>query len=100
MRGALSIAVCAREHGIANLIVPFENAAEAAVVEGVSVFGVRHLAEVVAMLHQPRRFRPCVQPAQRQRPACRTPIPDFRDVRGQATAKRALEVAAAGVTTS
>src|ERR1700724_1321423 len=43
VRGALSVAVCAREQRIANLILPAENAAEASVVEGVNVFGVRHL---------------------------------------------------------
>src|SRR3954454_10386544 len=48
VRGALSIAVCAREKGILNRIVPAENAAEAAVVEGVKVYGMRYLAEVVA----------------------------------------------------
>jgi magnesium chelatase family protein len=53
VRGTLSIAVCAREQGIANLIVPAENAAEAAVVEGVKVYGVRYLAEVVALLTRP-----------------------------------------------
>jgi predicted ATPase with chaperone activity len=53
VRGSLSIAVCAREQGIANLIVPAENAAEAAVVEGVNVYGVRYLAEVVALLTRP-----------------------------------------------
>ena len=51
IRGALSMAVCARTQGIPNLILPAENAAEAAVVEGVSVYGVRHLAEVVALLN-------------------------------------------------
>ena len=45
IRGALSMAVCARKQGIANLIVPAENAAEAAAVEGVRVFGMRHRAE-------------------------------------------------------
>ena len=50
VRGALSVAVAARDNGIANLIVPSENAAEAAVVQGVHVYGVRCLAEVVAML--------------------------------------------------
>src|SRR5580700_8256251 len=50
VRGALSVAVCARDQGIENLILPAENAAEACVVEGVNVFGVRHLAEVVALL--------------------------------------------------
>ena len=47
VRGALSVAACARRQGIANLLVPMENAAEAAVAEGVHVFGMRHLAEVV-----------------------------------------------------
>ena len=50
VRGALSIAVCARRQGLHNLIVPQDNAAEAAVVEGVSVYGVKHLCEVVALL--------------------------------------------------
>src|SRR5450631_3619248 len=88
VRGALSVAVCAREHRIENLILPFENASEAAVVEGVNVFGVRHLAEVVAMLAKPENFtpvKPCARPAN-------VPISesaaDFRDVRGQTTAKR------------
>jgi hypothetical protein len=54
VRGALSVAVCARDTGIRNLVVPAENAQEAAVVEGVSVYGVRSLAEVVARRGQPR----------------------------------------------
>jgi len=95
VRGALSVAVCAREKGIANLIVPAENAAEAAVVEGVRVFGVRYLAEVVALLTRPAEFSP-VRVNGNGHSAEAVAIPDFRDVRGQATAKRALEVAAAG----
>ena len=50
VRGALSMAVCARRRGILNLVVPRDNAAEAAVVEGVNVFGMRRLAEVVRLL--------------------------------------------------
>lgn len=95
VRGALSVAVCAREKGIANLIVPAENAAEAAVVEGVRVFGARCLAEVVALLTRPDEFAPVRANGHSASPESPS-APDFRDVRGQATAKRALEVAAAG----
>ena len=95
VRGALSIAACARKQGILNLLVPAENAAEAAVADGVRVFGVKHLAEVVRLLEDPQAFSP--HPTERQ---TSTQQPggavDFRDVRGQTTAKRALEVAAAG----
>src|ERR1700716_1601475 len=56
IRGSLSVAVCARRQGIAHLIVPAENAAEAAVAEGVNVFGLKHLAEVVALMKEPERF--------------------------------------------
>jgi magnesium chelatase family protein len=95
VRGALSVAVCARDKGIANLIVPADNAAEAAVVEGVNVFGVRYLAEVVALLNRPEEFAP-VTACPNGHAANDSQAPDFRDVRGQTTAKRALEVAAAG----
>src|SRR5437868_4868770 len=95
VRGALSVAVCARNQGIPNLVLPFDNAAEAAVVDGVNVFGVRHLAEVVAMLARPQDFSPSPRTASSS-PETESGAPDFRDVRGQFTSKRALEVAAAG----
>jgi magnesium chelatase family protein len=95
VRGALSMAVCARRCGILNLVVPRDNAAEAAVVEGVNVFGVKHLAEVVGLLTRPEEFAPAPRAVETMHPP-EISAPDFRDVRGQATAKRALEVAAAG----
>jgi magnesium chelatase family protein len=95
VRGALSIAACARRQGVANLLVPIDNATEAAVAEGVRVFGMRHLSEAVHFIQHPDQFAPT--PANgRKAPNAALPAPDFHDVRGQTTAKRALEVAAAG----
>ncbi len=95
VRGALSIAVCAARRGIPNLLVPSENAAEACVAEGVRVFGLRHLAEVVQFLNEPAAFTPTAASLPKPE-AENASIPNFSDVRGQTMAKRALEVAAAG----
>ena len=95
VRGALSVALCARACSIRNLIVPQENAEESAVVSDVNVFGARHLAEVVALLKG-------IDGAHRHEPASPAPVVDrptgmdLADVRGQTAAKRAMEVAAAG----
>jgi magnesium chelatase family protein len=96
VKGALPIAVAAREKGIARLIVPEANAREAAVVEGVNVYAVRSLPQVVDLVNDADAAQPMrVEPAQMVEESADYGV-DLKDVRGQQHAKRALEVACAG----
>jgi magnesium chelatase family protein len=96
VRGALSAALAARERGIRNLVVPEANAREAAVVEGTCVFGVKSLPQAVDLMNAPESFRPIeVDTSQMLAEASQYSV-DLRDVRGQMSAKRALEVSCAG----
>ncbi|MDX2191739.1 MAG: YifB family Mg chelatase-like AAA ATPase [Gemmatimonadales bacterium] len=93
VRGVLSIALLARAEGVRALVVPAANAAEAAVVEGLAVAGARTLADVCAYVRGALALPPPVAPA---RPVAPRDDVDLAEVRGQPTARRALEVAAAG----
>jgi magnesium chelatase family protein len=92
IRGALAMAAGARAAGISRLVVPVQNGEEASLVEGVRILPVPNLAAMAALL----RGECDPEPPRRRPPAPRPPGPDLSDVRGQADARRALEIAAAG----
>ncbi len=101
IRGALSIALKAREVGIKNLLLPEENATEAAVVEGVNVYPIKDLRTAAGLAEDLQTGRETrVEPLKLDLSHLRTQSTryrvDFNEVRGQQTAKRALEVASAG----
>jgi magnesium chelatase family protein len=92
-RGVLPVAAAARRHDIASLVVPAPNAAEAALVDRVAVLPVESLGAAVSALDGRVAPAPSVPPSL---PSAPTSEPDLADVRGQAFARRALEIAAAG----
>jgi magnesium chelatase family protein len=95
-RGVLPVAAAARRQQYRGLLLPRPNSAEAAVVHGLQLYPVRSLTEAVAALNDPGAFTAGAEAVPPPSPPPPHTGGDFADVHGQALARRALEIAAAG----
>ncbi|HQZ96154.1 MAG TPA: YifB family Mg chelatase-like AAA ATPase [Pyrinomonadaceae bacterium] len=101
VRGALSITLKAREAGIKHIFLPEENAPEAAVVSGINVYPIKDLRMAADLSHdlmtgKPTRIQPLKLDLSELKSRENKYAADFNEVRGQQSAKRALEIASAG----
>ncbi|MBQ5544618.1 MAG: YifB family Mg chelatase-like AAA ATPase [Clostridia bacterium] len=95
VKGVLTMVIAARDMGMSPIFIPKENAAEASVVDGVTVYAVEKLEDIIGHLSGRRELVP-IKAADFPSVDTEEKQPDFADVRGQHLSVRALEVAAAG----
>ncbi len=97
IKGALPIAIKAKQEGFKGFILPDENAKEAAIVEGLMVYGVEHIMDVINFFDKNKMLTPThFDIKQEFESALLKPEFDFADVKGQECIKRCMEIAAAG----
>ncbi len=97
IKGALPIAIQAKKEGFEGLIVPAENAREAAMVNDLKVYGVSHIKEVIDFFEETITIEPTIINTKEEFLQAQSSYDiDFSEVKGQLNIKRALEIAAAG----
>ena len=94
VNGVLAMVITAKQNGIKNIYVPFDNAAEGAVVEGINVYGIKNIKQLIDHLTAFTNLEPSI-PVSPQQDLLNNML-DFSEVKGQVIAKKALEIAAAG----
>ena len=95
VNGVLPMVITARECGVKRIYVPYPNANEAAVVEGIEVYPVKNITELKKLLEGTVKMTPAA-PEIKRNISLSGFLPDFSQVKGQFEAKRAMEIAAAG----